>query len=252
MDKYEFQDAFSAVRASDTLRQEVINMTETKRKPIRLTTKILIAAAIIALLATTAVAAPTVIAAIKGSRTEYLHSNTGRQDDWPNADQNDDTYNVYLNIELNPDAPDDVLVHYLPDIPAEYTQYHGFQSDIERLYAWCTDENAGWDLVHEDEIIFVQWPGGLFNDRKEQGIDWICWITVPEGTKPVEKIVELGGISGYLVETTYGFGSRIFFWSDGDYVFKLEVPDEYTDQQLAALIESVHIVENIDPYIWND
>ncbi len=251
MDKKKFQDAFSVVRASDALRLEVANKMQENKKPARLTRKILIAAAVIALLVTTALAAPAVLDAINGGHTELFRSGVGKPDDLPGGDKTYDGYNVHLDVTLNPDAPDDILVHYLPEVPEKYRQYAGFKTEIERLYVWSASaEPRGFDS--EDGIVFYQWPGGFWNDRAEKGIDWAYWITVPEGEKPQERKVELGGVNGYLVESSYGYGSRIFWWSNGDYMFMLEVPDEYTDAQLAALVESVHEVEDIGPYIFYD
>ncbi len=240
MENKDFQAAFSAVRASNELRLEVSKSMkqENTRKTGGLLPKVLLVAAIISLLATTALAAPAIINAIKGGRVGI---NT-------EIELNGD---VFLDLELNPDAPDDVLIHYLPEIPEGYEQTLGYKSDMERTYLWATDEE-GTNFMHPNEIQFMQWPGGLWNERKEQGIDWACWIVIPEGAEPEFKLTELGGKLGFLVESAYGYGARIFFWSDGDYVFKLEVPDEFTDEQLAELIESVHIVYNISPYIFKN
>ncbi len=252
MDNKDFRDAFSVVRASDELRLEVFNMTTNTGKRYNKTIRrVLIAAAIIALLATTALAAPEIVNAIRGGSTEYSSGGHNKAEWMQNSDILYDSYEVYLELELEPDAPDDVLIHYLPEIPTGYDQYVGFQSDIERLYQWKKGEK-GYYGNYADEIGFTQWPGDFWNRRAAMGIKRAWTVMVPQGTKPVEKLVELGGVSGYLVESAAGQGSRLFFWSDGDYVFRLEVPDEYTDGQLAELIESVHVVENIDPYIFND
>ncbi len=253
MGNKKFQEAFSVVRASDELRLEVLQMTEKTNRSSSTLRRVLIIAAIIALLATTALAAPTIINALKGGKT-VINNTFGVQGklSWlPGSDKQYNDYDVFLDLDLNSDAPDDVLIHYLPEIPEGYEQTLGFKSDIERTYLWATDED-GTNYMHPNEIQFMQWPGGFWNERKVQGIEWACWIVVPEGEEPQADMTEMGGKIGYLVETEYGYGARIFFWSDGDYVFKLEVPDEFTDEQLAALIESVHIVENITPYIFNE
>ncbi len=234
MENKDFQAAFSAVRASRELRSEVnrIVKRENTRRTCRLLPKVLLVAAIISLLATTVMAAPMIINAIKGGRVEL------------NKD-------VILELELNPDAPEDVLIHYLPEIPEGYKQTLGYKSDIERTYLWATNEE-GSNFMHPDEIQFMQWPGKVWEQKDTGNGTWACWIDIPEGEKPRFSMTELGGMLGFLVESDYGYGCRIFFWSNGDYVFKLEVPDEFTDAQLAQLIESVHIVEDITPYIFKN
>ncbi len=247
------KEAFSVVRASDELRLEVLQMTEKTNRPRLKLRQVLIAAAIFALLATTAMAAPTVINALRGGRTE-MNSTFGTQGklSWlPGSVKEYNDYDVYLDLDLNPDAPNDVLIHYLPEIPNGYEQTLGFKSDIERTYLWATDDE-GRKFMHPNEIQFMQWPAQHWIEKAGPNGAWACWIVVPVGEEPKSEMTELGGKRGFLVETEYGYGARIFFWSDGDYVFKLEVPDEYTDDQLAELIESVHVVENIRPYLFNE
>ncbi|MBQ3215556.1 MAG: hypothetical protein IJB11_05495, partial [Oscillospiraceae bacterium] len=59
-------------------------------------------------------------------------------------------------------------------------------------------------------------------------------------------------IEGYLVEEpTLGnnYGERKFYWSDGDYLFCLQVPCDFTDAQLEEMVTSVQLVEDIKPYL---
>ncbi len=99
MNTKKFKDTFSAVHASDALRLEVLQMCENEKKPIRLGTKILIVAAIVCLLATTALAAPAIINAIKGGRTELNgeFGPQGKPDYLPGADMTYDMYNTPLS-----------------------------------------------------------------------------------------------------------------------------------------------------------
>ncbi len=241
MDKKEFQKAFSVVRASDELRLEVLQTTQMKKRTGSLMRKVLIAAAIIALLATTALAAPTIINALKGGKAEFNSGNwyapTGEPDEGPF-----DQYDLYLDIQVNKDAPKTLETYYMPDLGADFVLTDGyvFAHGLGQ-YDWVRETENG------KEYIFFQQSAGSNFDPDEP----VWSVNVPSKQAPNAELVELGGVTGYLAKET-GPNRIHFFWSDGDYVFHIQIQADYSQEEIAQILQGVHAVEDIAPYIISD
>ncbi len=242
MDKKTFYDTFSAVRASSSLRLEVMNMTKKKRSILP---KILIAAAIAALLCTTALASQAIIRSFThGDLVEGGSDNLGT---FPPEHGLRDTYELYLDFEANPDAPKNIETFYMIFPGEGYilqeghtdTWYYGDApsepSDFA-VYYWQQDADNG--------IFFQQGITG----RHDSDVPWQT-VFVEEGREPQVLETELGGVKGYLIEQYRELHTRVFLWSDGDYMFHLEVPGDHTDAQIADLLQSMTAVADIAPYI---
>ncbi len=243
MDKELFKVAFSVVKASDSLRLEVIQMTENKRKPAgRILPKLLLAAVIVTLLTTTAFATAKILDALKGGETKFEGGAWYALTDTPSGSGPYDCYKLFLDVEINPDAPKKIETYYMPVLDEGYMPALGEDLDQKiTQFAW-TKGLRNW----ADSIYVFQEPGGRIAPTRAKAS-----IFVPAGEQPQAQHVTLGEINGYLVENHFDFdhGRRNFYWSDGDYLFTLWVPDEYSDEQLAALAESVRPVSDIEPYL---
>lgn len=241
MNDQQIKSAFSQVHASDRLTKEVIAMkNERKTVPVmgKLARAALVAAIVMALLTTTVFAAATITNALRGGSinsdgTILFGPQDGDGRTW-------NLYQVNIDVELNADAPQSIERYYLPSLDGEHVQYFGFvyRDQMASCFAWTNGE-GNW----EDEIRFVQLAGGSFDAEQD-----IFSVYAEPGIAPEEKLAELAGVQGYLVEDASGYGSRHFIWSDGDYVYQLMVPNEYTDEQIAGVLTSITEIEDILPY----
>ncbi len=242
MDKKAFQETFSTVRASNSLRLEVMNMTTKKRSILP---KILIAAAIIALLCTTALASQAIIRSFThGDLVEGGSENLGT---FPPQHGSRDTYELYLDFEGNQDAPEHIETFYMIAPEAGYTLREGHTD------TWYYDEEPTgpsdfavyrWQQGDDRRIIFQQSVTG----RHDSDVPWDVVYT-EDGQEPQVTETALGGVEGYLIEQYREYHYRVFLWTNGDYMFRLEVPGDCTDEQIGDLIESMTAVDDVSPYI---
>ena len=239
MDKQLFRETFSAVHASNEVISEVLEMAKERKtndfghSGLR---KILIAAAMVLLIATTVFAASAIHNAVVGGSLKNKGVSFTLMND---SNEELNRYEVWLDVDMNEDAPKNIETYYMPVLADEYQQYFGYVYwQSAAVYRWTYGEES-WG----NDVRFWQTAGGAF--YADQAIAWV--YTLPEET-PEAKMVELNGIQGYLVGDSFGYGSKSFFWSDGDYLFQLDVPDEYTNSDIVKLLQSIVTVEDIEPY----
>lgn len=208
--------------------------------------RVALIAAVVAGLAVTAAAAPLIRNALRGAQMKTddsawftpTNASTGES-------QQVQSHDITLEVEFNENAPGSIMTYYItPEIPPEFRQYHG------HIYKGAMCAQYGWITENKDKMIFFeQWAGNAV----EPG-DLVVNVYTNPGEVPQNGLKTIGGIQGYLVEQpTVGDdpGRRIFCWSDGDYLFRLEVPGDYTDAQLESMVAAVHPVEDITPYLLN-
>ena len=154
-------------------------------------------------------------------------------------------YIISFSLPLNEDAPELIETYYFPQVPDIYEQsfgaaYTGMNFDKlgSIIYAWDIPDGA------------IQ--GMMF--YQESGFDSNVIETHVTGTPdiaPELKETELGGVEGVLivepVESDYP--DQYFYWSDGEYVFHMRFPIDFTEEQMAQIIGSVHEVEDVRPYL---
>ena len=240
MNKQELNNAFSKIQASEQLIQEVCAMKNERqlvcrRKFVKVA---LVAAIVIVCLATTAFAAPMIYDALTNGRVgdgEVFLTPTGSD-----GSQQLQSYGICVDVQMNEDAPTSIARFYLPTLVDGYEQYFGFvyKDKMTAAYRW-TNGPENW----EDEVRFYQIAGGTYDPETVY-----CSAVTELGSKPEAKLMQLAGVQGYLVEDADLYGTRHFLWSDGDYLFHLEVPDEYTDADLEKVLHSITAVEDILPY----
>lgn len=155
-------------------------------------------------------------------------------------------YELSFYLPLNENAPDIIDTFYFPKVPDIYKQsfgyaYAGLNRDklVSIYYAWDVPDGA------KHGIRFLQESGFESNELE----------TVAYGTSdcaPVMKEVALGGVEGVLIvetaEEAFNPGQH-FFWSNGDYVFEMRFPLEFTEEQMAEIIGSVEEVEDVQQHL---
>lgn len=240
IDKKIFQEAFSVVHASEAVISEVLKMANERktngfgRSFLR---KGLTAAAVVMLIATTVFAASAICNALVGGTLKKDGNVWFTPMDAGSEKLN--RYEVRLDVDMNPDAPESIETYYMPVLEDGYKQYFGYvYQQSAAVYMWTYGEQC-W----ENEVRFRQMAGNGLDANEAIA----CVYTSPEEA-PEAKMVEYHGILGYLVEDRFGYGMKNFFWSDGDYLFQLEVPDEYVADDIARVLQSITTVENIEPY----
>ncbi|MBE6923944.1 MAG: hypothetical protein E7466_01720 [Ruminococcaceae bacterium] len=206
--------------------------------------KMTLIAAVVAGLAITAVATPQIRNALKGGKLETEDtvwlSPTNPIDGTSYEMRH---HEIRLDVEFNEDAPESIENYYIPpEIPDEYTQYlgHIMKDGMFTQFGWIVE---GTDR----DICFYQWAG---NSVPSEAL--VVDITTEPDAVPKHGLRTINGIEGYLVEEpTLGnnYGERKFYWSDGDYLFCLQVPCDFTDAQLEEMVTSVQLVEDIKPYL---
>lgn len=238
MDKQLFQETFASIHASQALKTEVLNMQK-KKSPRGILRTALIAAVIVVLSVTTVLAA-TRPGKSRVETDDYLSYTPSDPSGSSWAVQ---THRMYLDMEFGSNAPKSIEVFFLPQVPEDYIQVHGYlyKDSIVAQYFWNAPEET------QGDISFSQWAGGNAADGLHETL-----ITEPDAPTPEIRQVTLAGIAGYGVDVEPVLdepGQRLFFWSDGQYLFRLQAPGSYTDAQLEALVESVQPVEDIRPWL---
>lgn len=238
-DKQLFQETFSSIHASQTLKTEVLNMQQ-KKSPRGILRAALIAAVIVVLSVTTVLAA-TQLGRSRVETDDYVSYTPTDPSGNSWAIQ---THKLYLDMEFSAEAPKSIEEFYLPQVPEDYIQVWGYlyKDNMVAQYFWKEPE------VSQGSISFFQWAGGSVDrtDLEE------TLFTEPEAPAPQIQEITLAGIDGFGVDLEAVLdepGQRLFFWSDGQYLFRLQAPGSYTDAQLEALIKSVQPVEDIRPWL---
>lgn len=220
---------------------------ETPRRNRRIGWKVALVAAVVAGLAVSAAAAPAIRNAIFGAKVEKdKHVWISATDPADGSSYEMNVYDIRLELEVDENAPDSIEVFYVPEVPEELVQIKGHIHPLEGENAltqfWWINEET------DSDIFFSQQAGGSLTPE-----DLTEHVSTALGGAPSTKLCTIAEIDGYLIDVRPvgdGIGGdRIFYWSDGQYLFRLEVPYEYSDAQLEELVASVQPVEDIVPYL---
>ena len=244
MNKQQLQGAISKIHASLRLTQEVCVMKTEKKTATRgkITKAVVIAAIIVAFAATTALAAPAIHRALTGGHISTDRVFWVRPKELKLGERylRGQTHNIYVDVQMNEDAPSFIEKFYMPILENDYEQQHGcvYKDKASATYTWTRGAD-NW----RDRVRFYQTAGGTYDPEEV-----CCSVVTHPCCTPEAALVQLAGIQGYLVEKLGLYGARHFLWSDGDYLFHLEVPDEYTDADIEKILKSITVVEDILPY----
>ncbi len=206
--------------------------------------RVALIAAVVAGLALTAAAAPLIRNALKSAEVQsdesaYFMPTNPDNGESPQVQK----HNVVLEVDILADAPARIQDYYVvSQVPAEFEQYlgHVYKDQMLASFGWLDNETGR-------QIFFTQVAGNACQPE-----DYAVSIWTDPGEKPACGMCTLGEIQGCLMEQeTIGNlpGKRIFYWSDGEYLFYLEVPADYSDTQLEEIIASIQPVEDITPHL---
>lgn len=166
--------------------------------------KILFAAVITILLASTAMAVP----AIREAVIDFFASD----------------YEERTGISFNPDkaatAPAIIVTPYhITWIPSEYQIIEDTVSASNVLQRW-DDENNHW-------ITFIQYPASIYPD-----ID--AWMGINKKDAQYQTIT----VDGYLIRMIVTDDYRKLIWTNNEYFFVLELPYTITEEEMNAIFSS--------------
>ncbi len=247
MNKQVLQETFSTIQASSSLRTEVLNMTHQENTPKKPGKRILraafLAACLAALIAATIYAAPKLYQALTAGSFQTLTYTAQTPTDDDGNSYELQGHEIYLDVQFATNAPNAVQEFYLPQVPAEYEQYHGFlyRDNICVQYRWKAPGNYAHDIA------FEQTAGGGVNPA-----DCVDIVYTGTGISPETKELSIAGRQGYLVRqkpVANHAGCQIFYWDDGSYLFRLQIPYGYTVEEIEALVAGIEPVADIRPYL---
>lgn len=213
-----------------------------RRSAGRTLRRTVLVAALVAGMAISAGAAPLIRNALRGGEVEkderpwFSATNPSN-----GASYESRSYEITLDVDIDENAPNQIETFYLPQMLEDAPQRSGnlYNGSLAQ-YGWYSDEM-------DQGFFFSQQAGGSI--RKE---DLTYSVHVAPDDQPKTELRMFGGVEGYYVAAKpigEGEGERWFFWSDGDYLFYLEVPYEYTDIQLEEIVASVKQIDDIMPYL---
>lgn len=206
--------------------------------------RVALIAAVVTGLAMTAAATPLIRNALKGAEVETDESEYFMATDPVNGESPQvQKHDILLEVDIHADAPKRIETYYaLLEVPEEFRQYlgHVYQDEMLASFGWLEDATGR-------QIFFTQIAGNACEPE-----DYVAHIWTNPGEKTTCNMKTLGEIQGCLMEQE-ALGNvpakRIFCWSDGDYLFYLEAPGDYTDARLEEMLASIQPVEDVTPYL---
>ncbi len=246
-------DLISAIggAADEDLEQSEVRRCGKRR---RLLPKLLIAAAVAALLSTTVFAVPAIRNALFGVQTtQSFISGIFLEENRP-ADVREGSMDVSLDVNLDPAAPAVLERCYVPMLPA--TQWEPIPLEINQGASLVFEQGSllQWKNEAGDYVLFRQdaspdYHGDYAWDSVCTGFDAACSVTQEElaGYTVQRIVVEPSSAEREWVRGEHP-GLQKLYWSDGFYIFSMEVNYSMSDAQLRAILESIQPVEDAAAY----
>lgn len=218
---------------------------KTKKRPTgRMLRNVLVAAVVVALMATVAFAAPAAYEGIAGAwLTEEweFYTPTGAA-----GNSNPFTTQTFeVEIQLGENAPEEIETYYMPQMPEGYTQsfgnlYGGIEVIRRGLLHCAWDDDTTIQGVDFRQLTKKSWERGGYSVVDIYG----------DNTAEIRE-TELGGAEGLLISVPEDplYPKHHFYWEDGEYVFYMIFPYYVTEAEMAEIISSIHVVEDIRPYL---
>lgn len=156
-----------------------------------------------------------------------------------------------IQFDMEPSAPENVETYYLPQClgTEKITDCFVYISGKERFPLFLAIWSDSLYTVARGGIKFFQYSLSM-TDRDPFTHDIRVRVGIHDTTEPEVIEVTFGGTNGYYIPSHDKATERkLFFWSDGNYVYRLEVPYDFTVEQIDAIVSSVERVEDIRPYL---
>ncbi len=221
----------------------------------RVSTRVLLAAALIALLSLTAYAAPAIYNALFGVETRQTFVSRIFVEEGKPADVSESAIDIYLKVRMLPEAPSEIETFYVPMLPAEQWDPIPLQKTEGSAVSFDNGVLLQWQNADGEYVIFEQtaWSYdtvGEFQDTLLTGFDASYSVSQTElGGCTVQRIVvepsekEENGV--YAAHP----GLQKLYWSDGLYIFSMEVNYSMSDARQTEILESIRPVGDPADYL---
>lgn len=246
MNEHDLFDAFNGIDDDLLERSE---RRAARRLPVR---KLVIAAAAVMLLAATVIAAPLLRELLFPD--EVVQVQEGRRRIYGDLflDLQNDEYRIDLPVDSTAPLPAEIeevrLPHYMieNDWLVSYGEIDARYSEAPVHFKWWDRNSPKW-ITFEQKCI----PDGRTSFSLE----------VYHGAELKHEYVTIGDLTleYYTVPSfrnpeTWESYPRMttVYWSDGEYAYHMECSMEVTPEELAQIVLSVDIVEDVTPYLKND
>ena len=241
--------AISAARAED------LEHSERQRSGKRRTgARLLLTAAVLAVLTATVFAIPTVRNALFGVETTKTFVSRVFVTEGQ-ADFRESAIDVALELQMDANAPARIETCYVPMLPAQQWDaipltLSGGETLSFRANTLLQWQNGNGDYVRFRQFAMPSYNGQYTFDSVSTGFDAEYSVSQIElGGYAAQRItVEPSSIDDLGFHAEHA-GLQKLYWSDGRYVFTMEVNRDMTDAMLASILESIQPVEDLTPYV---
>ena len=252
--------SFDMMEAVSFVEEDLLKESETAtyaRRPMAF--KVLLAAAVIALLSVSAFAASRLFVDVgDGQIVPHTFQMQSLDAQW-NVTREAEVggYILTAQIDTCENVPMKLTKAYLPEVPENWecagaanAKYDGQVGMIG--ITWTYEENG-----QAYEVFYRQESAYSYNHR---GDGEVWWITdVPDDVTMTGKNVKIGDAPVYQVDVsasthTWGYPAyahRMIFWSDGYSIFQLRVPRYWSSERIYELMCSLTMHEDIETVIGN-
>lgn len=152
-------------------------------------------------------------------------------------------YNVYMEIEAKDNAPETVETVYTMNLPKQWDYEFSFGEFIGSE-DWF---QSGWFLSTYKEIQLNQYTFDMAERNFGENYVDRLW-SMPKNAQVKSEIVTMAGMEMLRVtipaegmdRLINADGETRLYWSDGEYIMRLEYPSELTDEEIIAMLSTLH------------
>ena len=246
MNEYDLFDAFGGID-NDLL--ECSERRPVRKFPLR---KALIAAAAVMVMAVTVVASPAIRALLFPAAPVQTSEGKRRIYGELYKDIRSAEYRIDLEISSTAPLPSEVEEVRLPNFMIEnnwlvsYGEIDAHNSEGPVHFKWWDRNSPKWVTF---EQLTIPAEGVAFKLETYHGAE-LRQESVIVGELELQYL----NIPGYTNRETWEFypEATAVYWSDGEYAYHLECSRDVTEEELAQIVLSVGVVEDVSPYLKND
>ena len=245
-----FQLLESIGSVDEELLEQAENARYTRRSPVF---KVLLVAAIVAMLSVSVVAAQSLFADVDdGDVVEKVFTITTVDSDFVLGEGERQHqyrgYTICADIETAKDVPMKLLYPYLPDVPEDWKCIGAAHAKYDGEYGVV---GITWEFERNGEMyeVFYRQESAYFYNTSEDRHVWDI-THVPEDMTVSGRVEMLGDAKVYRVflsgtnakNTIYQpYSQSLIVWSDGYSIFLLQVPEVMSDEEIFTLMCSLKL-----------
>lgn len=152
-------------------------------------------------------------------------------------------YNVYMEVDAKENLPETVKTVYTMNLPEQWDHAYSMYVGSED---WA---QSGWFLTPYKEVQLNQYTFEMAERIFGRNYVDKLW-SMPKDAPVKSEIVTMAGIEMLRVTISAegmdrlinGDGETRLYWSDGEYIMRLEYPSELTDEEVVAMLNTLHVM----------